>query len=203
MKPKLCIASMNPGKLEELNRLLGDFFELLSLKDFPTVPEADEPYDDFLRNAASKARHYASATNMLTLSEDAGLCVDTLDGFPGVFTKRFITQSKGLTNAYNQLEELLSIKSDRGAYFTCEAVFYDPVHDCYFRGQGIMSGKISFPARGDHGFGFDPVFVPEHYEQTIAELGPKVKQTIGHRGQAIRALLENYQRHHVADIPLS
>ncbi|UPA28314.1 MAG: non-canonical purine NTP pyrophosphatase [Verrucomicrobiota bacterium] len=203
MKQKLCIASMNSEKLEELNQLLGGFFELLSLKDFPTMPEAEEPYDDFLRNAAFKARHYANTTNMLTLSEDAGLCIDALNGFPGVFTKRFITQSKGLANAYNQLEELLSIKSDRGAHFICEAVFYDPVHDCYFRGLGIMSGKISFPARGNHGFGFDPVFIPEHYDQTIAELGPKAKQTIGHRGQAIHALLENYQRHNVTDISLS
>lgn len=197
MKTKLCIASMNPGKLVELNALLGDTFELLSLQNFGAIPEADEPYFDFLHNAAFKAQYYAQATQMLTLSEDAGLCVEALDGFPGVYTKRFTMN--GLKNAYHQLEDLLSLKQDRSAYFTCEAVIYDPIKTCYFRGQGTMTGKITFPPRGEEGFGFDPVFTPNNYTQTIAELGAVVKSKIGHRGKAIRQLLMNYQSYKTMD----
>ncbi|MDR1906678.1 MAG: non-canonical purine NTP pyrophosphatase [Puniceicoccales bacterium] len=190
---KLCIASTNGGKIRELELILGDIFELCSLRDFGTLLEAEEPFKSYKKNAQFKAMHYAKITKMLTLSEDAGLSIRSLNNFPGVHSKRFIAISGGLGHAFDQLEELLSIKKDCYAEFVCASVIYDPKSGQSFTGEGIMCGEIRFPAKGAHGFGFDPIFVPDGYEQTVAELGETVKMAIGHRGKSIRALLENYR----------
>jgi XTP/dITP diphosphohydrolase len=163
------------------------------LGDWGALPEAEEPFESFLENAKTKAKHYAKFTKMLTLSEDAGLCICALNNFPGTQSKRFIMESGGLQNAFGRLEEMLCSKSDRRAKFICVSVIYDPQSGQSFTGEGIMDGAIRFPAEGTSGFGFDPIFVPDGYDRTIAELGPSVKAVIGHRGQSIRALLENYR----------
>jgi XTP/dITP diphosphohydrolase len=129
---------------------------------------------------------------MLTLSEDAGLRIRSLNDFPGAYTKRFVEQSGGLKNAFDQLEALLSMKKDRYGEFVCVSVMYDPETKENFIGKGMMSGEIRFPPRGTQGFGFDPIFVPDGYEKTIAELGEAIKTTLGHRGKSMRTLLKNY-----------
>jgi XTP/dITP diphosphohydrolase len=190
---KLCIASTNGGKIRELKSLLGDVFELHSLGEWGTLSEAEEPFESFLENARAKAEHYAHFTQMLTLSEDAGLCIRALNHFPGVHSKRFIEENGGVPNAFERLEEMLSARGDRRAEFICVSVIYDPQGGRIFTGEGTMGGEIRFPAKGTGGFGFDPIFVPDGYDRTIAELGISVKATIGHRGKSVRALLENYR----------
>ncbi|MDR0740304.1 MAG: non-canonical purine NTP pyrophosphatase [Puniceicoccales bacterium] len=189
---KLCIASTNEGKIRELKSLLGDVFALHPLGEWGILPEAEEPFESFLENAQAKAKHYADFTQMLTLSEDAGLCIRALNHFPGVHSKRFIAESGGLSNAFDRLEEMLSAKGDCRAEFVCVSAIYDPRSGRSFTGKGIMGGEILFPAKGTDGFGFDPIFVPDGYDRTIAELGISVKTVIGHRGKSVRALLENY-----------
>jgi XTP/dITP diphosphohydrolase len=189
---KLCIASTNGGKVRELKLILGDIFKLYSLSDFNALPDAEEPFESFLENARAKAIHYAKFTQMLTLSEDAGLCIRALNYFPGIYSKRFIVESCGLQNAFDRLEEMLSAKGDRRAEFVCVSVIYNPQSGQSFTGKGTMDGEIRFPAKGTGGFGFDPIFVPDGYDQTIAELGESVKATIGHRGKSVRALLKSY-----------
>ncbi|MDR3317385.1 MAG: non-canonical purine NTP pyrophosphatase [Puniceicoccales bacterium] len=189
---KLCIASTNEGKICELESILENVFKLYSLKDFKSIPEIQEPYESFLENAQFKAQYYSQFTQILTLSEDAGLEVLALNGFPGIRTHEFIKHSGGLVNAYYRLAELLSDKENYSAQFRCASVLYDPVHGRYYVGEGSMKGSICFPAKGIHGFGFDPIFVPDGYEQTVAELGEVIKTAIGHRGKSIRTLLENY-----------
>jgi XTP/dITP diphosphohydrolase len=188
----LCIASTNGGKIRELESLLGNIFELHSLGEWGILPEAEEPFESFFENAQAKAKHYANFTQMLTLSEDAGLCIRVLNHFPGIHSKRFIEESGGPQNAFDRLGEMLSAKGDCRAEFVCASVIYDPQSGRSFTGEGIMGGEIRFPAKGMGGFGFDPIFVPDGYDRTIAELGISVKAVIGHRGKSIRALLENY-----------
>jgi XTP/dITP diphosphohydrolase len=189
---KLCIASTNNGKISELESILGNIFELCSLRDFDTLPEAEEPFESFFENAQAKAKHYAKFTKMLTLSEDAGLQIRALNNFPGIHSKRFITANGSLQNAFDRLEKMLSLQTDRHAAFVCTSVIYNPKDGKIFTGEGTMNGEIQFPSKGNHGFGFDSIFVPDGYDKTIAELGETVKATIGHRGKSIRTLLENY-----------
>lgn len=193
-RSKLCIASTNPGKIVELNSLLGPYFEIYSLSDFGTIPEPEEPYRNFLENAIHKAKYYAQHVQMPTLSEDTGLEILSLNGFPGVFSKRVIEQQGGRLKAYHYLKELLDLKKDKRAQFRCVAVLYDPRTEAMFCGDGVMEGRIVFPPRGEYGFGYDSIFVPDGYEQSIAELGESVKRKIGHRGKAIRSLLESYSK---------
>ncbi|MDR2812412.1 MAG: non-canonical purine NTP pyrophosphatase [Puniceicoccales bacterium] len=188
----LCIASTNKGKIRELKSILNNSFKLCSLDDFNALPEPEEPFESFLENARAKAIHYAKLTHMLTLSEDAGLCIHSLNNFPGIHSKRFIVKSGSLQNAFDQLEKMLPIKENRRAEFVCVSVIYNPQNEQSFAGKGTMRGEIQFPPKGSHGFGFDPIFKPEGYNQTIAELGESVKAAIGHRGKSIGALLENY-----------
>ncbi|MDR2372193.1 MAG: hypothetical protein LBD60_03545 [Puniceicoccales bacterium] len=121
---KLCIASTNEGKICELESLLGDVFELHSLGEWGTLPEAEEPFESFLENARAKAKHYAHFTQMLTLSEDAGLCIPVLNYFPGVHSKRFIGDNGGLPNAFDRLEKMLSAKGNHRAEFVCVSVIF-------------------------------------------------------------------------------
>jgi XTP/dITP diphosphohydrolase len=116
---KLCIASTNKSKIHELESLLGGAFDLCSLEGFGILPEAEEPFESFLENARAKAKHYGKFTKMLTLSEDAGLCIHSLGNFPGVHSKRFIEENGGLQRAFTRLETMLVATGDRRAKFVC------------------------------------------------------------------------------------
>lgn len=199
MKQKLCLASTNPRKLIELRRLLGDIFELCSLQDFESILEPEEPYETFKENAQAKASYYAKKLDILTLSEDSGLVIESLGGFPGVHSKRFIEECGGIEQAFHALEERLRNQENKKATFVCCSGIFDPKEGRYYSGFGKMEGRLTFPSRGNrgsvyvptYGFGYDPIFIPDGYDQTIAELGEEVKSEIGHRGHSIRNLLEN------------
>ena len=187
---EICIASTNQGKVKEIRDFFSEkeqFVKIKSLLDFEAIPEPDEPFDNFLDNAVLKAKYYAQKTKMPALSEDAGLVIPSLDGFPGVYTKRFILENGSLSGAYRKLEELLHGKNME-ARFICVAVLCIPESSELISAQGEMKGVLRFPARGNSGFGFDPVFVPQGYHQSIAELGLEVKNKISHRKTALENL---------------
>ena len=198
-RPRLLVATRSPHKLEELRDLAGDLeLDFVSLADLG-VPETEEEehievHETFDENAAAKARHFHDRTGLPTLADDSGLCVDALDGGPGVRTKRFAPEEMverwGRDEANNRylLERLEGVpEEERGAHYHCSlAVCTDREA---FVVDGRVDGRIAAEARGDGGFGYDPLFVVPTRGRTFAELPPEVKQSMSHRAEAVRALL--------------
>lgn len=197
---KIVIASTNSGKIKEiskmLNQALGMQVEIQSLQDldYLNVDEPEEPHHSFMENAVHKAKYYGKLTQETTLSEDSGLCIEALEGFPGVRTKEFVLECGGIENAFKTLENKLQGFENRRAYFNCASVFYMPKQDILISHEDRDYGSICFPPRGEDGFAFDPIFVPEGYDKTFAELGVEAKNKMSHRGKAIRGLIEKLQK---------
>ena len=190
---KIIIASSNNGKIQEIQAIFKSYpnssLEIGSITAL-NIAEPDEPYDTFMENACHKAKYYAGFTKSPTLSEDAGLCIEALGGFPGVKTKDFLIECGGLDQAYDKLQEMLKDTTNYSTYFVCAAALYIPQEDRLITHEGIDHGSITFPPRGEYGFGFDPIFIPNGYTNTMAELGEEVKLKVGHRSLAIRGILD-------------
>jgi len=192
--PALVMASRNPGKIRELEALLADSgVKLLSLADFPLLPEIPEEGATFAENAATKALAVARLTNHPALADDSGLMVEALGGAPGVFSARYAqdrTAPGPPTDADNWgklLDELKNVPlGERGARFVCELAMATP-DGRLLRARGECAGVIAFEPRGETGFGYDPVFWVPEYAATMAQLGPEIKNKISHRAQALAA----------------
>lgn len=192
---KVVLASNNAKKLAELRRILAPLMpgiEVLGLADVAEYPEPAETENTFEGNALLKARACVSATGLPSLADDSGLCVDELNGMPGVLSARWagVSKADGADGANNRL--LLAQLSDtpverRGARFECAMAFVTP------DGQelvevGTMPGVILDREYGDGGFGYDPLFKPDGRDLSAAELTPSDKDEISHRGRALRAI---------------
>jgi XTP/dITP diphosphohydrolase len=176
------LASANENKLRELEHALADWeIDLLDADEYP--PETGETYYD---NALAKARFGRAVANPTrwVLGEDSGVEIAGLGGGPGVLSSRWAAGRE----AERALEELEGVQGRRARY-VCELVAISP-EGAEYRGTGILEGRIADEARGSGGFGFDPVFMPEGEEQTVAELGDDWKRENSHRARAARALLE-------------
>ena len=188
---KLILATKNKGKVRELSDLLKDTgAEVLSLADFPGIITAPEDAPDFKGNALIKARHVAKETGLTAVSDDSGLIVDALGGRPGVMSARYSGEDATDKDNYMKLlEELKDISAkDRSAHFTCTVAFVEavgPIRNEEMTFEGELKGEITTAPRGAGGFGYDPVFVPRGTKRTLAEMTPKEKNAISHRGQAI------------------
>jgi len=184
---RLVIATSNRGKIAEIEDLVcGMGFAVIGLSDLPARVDIVEDADNFEGNARKKAIAVARAAGCPALSDDSGLCVDALDGRPGVHSARY--GGPGLTDGDRNrrlLEELTGVNEDRRtAAFHCAIAFSQPDGDIRTF-NGILRGRISFSPRGDSGFGYDPVFIPNGFDCTLAELGMDVKQRISHRAAAL------------------
>jgi XTP/dITP diphosphohydrolase len=192
---KIIVASTNEGKVKQvkviLESLKGLEFEVESLCDYD-IAEPDEPYDVFMENAIHKAKYYAQHTRKPTLSDDSGLCVQTLDCFPGVRTKDFVEECGTLSKAFSKLERMLEGIDNPAAYFNCAMALYLPEKDRLVTCEARMHGTITFPPKGDQGFGFDPIFTPEGFNQTLDELGSLFKNQISHRSKSLKGLVEKF-----------
>jgi XTP/dITP diphosphohydrolase len=192
--PTLVMATRNPGKIRELEALLADSgVKLLSLADFPRLPEIPEEGATFAENAAAKALEVARLTGRPALADDSGLSVDALGGAPGVFSARYAQDRTGPrppTDADNWgklLDELKDVpQRERGARFVCELALAWP-DGRLLTARGECAGVIAFEPQGDTGFGYDPVFWVPAYGATMAQLGPEIKNKISHRAQALAA----------------
>ena len=189
--PKLIIASHNAGKVREIGDLLARFGLEVASASSLGVEAPEETEDSFIGNATLKALHTARATGLPSLADDSGLAVNALGGRPGVHTAPYAERNGQRDFAYGmaKLEAEMRGQTNRACQFVCAlALAWPDAHVEVFEGQ--VAGCLSFPPRGDRGFGFDPVFVPEGHEQTFAEMEPAAKHAMSHRAQAFAKLVE-------------
>ncbi len=195
---RLLIATMNAGKLREYERLLADVpgLQLETMASLPEPVEVVEDCDTFVGNARKKATEVAAAAGVACLSDDSGLEVDALGGRPGVHSARY--SGEGATDASNNaklLEELGDVADEaRTARFQCAIAVVDADGRELAVAEGACEGRIGRELRGTHGFGYDPLFVPDGYAETMAELGPDTKNAISHRAKAAAKLVPLLQR---------
>ena len=189
---KLIIASNNAHKLIEIKAILGDQFdEIVSLREAGIDHETVEDSDTFLGNARKKAREIAELSGCCALADDSGLCVDALNGAPGVYSARYSgVHGDDKANNRKLLEELKAVPdAQRGAHFTCAMVLARP-DGSEISAEGYFYGVIAHEEAGSNGFGYDPLFYLPDYGCTSAELAPEEKNRISHRANALRKLLE-------------
>lgn len=193
---QLVLASNNPGKARELHQLLAPLgLEVLPQSTFD-VPAIDEPYPGFVENALHKARHAARHTGLPTLADDSGLCVAALGGEPGVHSARFAGEPKSDARNNALLLERLAGVTDRRAYFYCVLVLVRHANDPRpLIADGEWHGEILTEPRGQAGFGYDPLFHVPELGQTAAELDEALKNTLSHRGAAMRHMLDRLRVH--------
>jgi non-canonical purine NTP pyrophosphatase (RdgB/HAM1 family) len=186
----LVIATKNKGKVREINHFLKDFnIKLFSLNDFDNVPDIIEDGKNFQENSIKKAEITAKALRKLSLADDSGLEVDFIGGCPGVYSSRY--SGENATDASNRAKLLLELAevrdiNKRSARFVCHLVLWDPDKGILFETDGICEGKIGFTEKGNGGFGYDCIFIPDGYDMTMAELSEDEKNNISHRGKALK-----------------
>lgn len=187
---KLVVASHNPGKVREIGDLLAPFgIETVSAGALG-LDEPEETGETFRANAELKALAAAKAANLPALADDSGLCVNALNGAPGIHSARWAGPSKDFEFAMEKLRRgmLEAGPVDVGAHFICGlALAWPDGHVEYFEGR--VDGELTWPPRGDKGFGYDPIFIPDGHEITFGEMEPDAKHGISHRAHAFRHLV--------------
>ena len=205
--PTLLIASRNAHKAEEIGAILGDEFTILTLATFPDAPPVIEDGDSFAANATKKSREIATwlenqALPDYILADDSGLEVDALGGAPGIHSARYASGEKqcNATDADNNaklLREMADVpEADRGAQFRC-VLALTPLGQALRTElfEGICRGRISQSEAGGGGFGYDPLFIPDGFTQSFAELGSAIKNTLSHRAKALANLAAFFNAH--------
>lgn len=192
----LVFGTNNRKKGIELAELLAPYnVEVRTLADFDKKLDVIEDGQTFMDNARKKAVEQAQFLNAWVVGEDSGLCVDALNGAPGVFSARFaaLTENDNASDEANNsllLEKLADIPLEkRTAFYVCTAVLADPSGTVHGEVKGICRGRILFEPVGERGFGYDPIFEVTEYHQTFGMLSPAVKRTISHRARAMRKLI--------------
>lgn len=189
---KLIIASNNAHKIYEIKKILsGKFDEILSIREAGIDHETVEDGKTFAENALKKAREIVAISGCASLADDSGICAHALDGAPGIYSARFAgeyigQESDDANNAL--LLEKLADKEDKTAHYTCAmALVYPDGREVI--AEGHMYGSITDNPRGERGFGYDPLFIPDGENRTVAEMSDEEKNAISHRGRALAALL--------------
>jgi XTP/dITP diphosphohydrolase len=198
---KLVLASKNQGKITELERILSDYatdIKVLGLKEFPNMPEVIESGNSLTENSLLKAKQISEFTGLPALADDSGLFVDALNGDPGVYSARWAqylgddARTRDRLNMEKVLSQLLEIPSGkRSAKFKTSVTFYDAKLDGLVvkkEQKGELEGEISKQPFCSNGFGYDPIFIPAGFDQTLAQLSSGQKDEISHRGMALRAI---------------
>jgi XTP/dITP diphosphohydrolase len=185
---RLVLATRNSHKVTELSRILG-IPQIVGLSDFPGVPDVAETGLTFADNALLKARAVAAATGLPTVADDSGLCVDALNGMPGILSARWAGKhGEDAANLDLVLAQVTDVPDGaRGAQFVCVAALALPDGQVA-TATGVVHGSLIRARRGSGGFGYDPIFVPVGESRTTAEMTPQEKDAISHRGRAFRAL---------------
>jgi len=190
---KLVLATRNQHKVAELSRILaaaGLDAEVVDASAYPSVPDVAETGATFAENALSKARAFAAATELPAVADDSGLCVDALNGMPGILSARWSGRNgDDQTNLELVLDQVADVPDDRrGAAFVCAAALVLPSGEERVV-EGEIRGRLVRVPRGEGGFGYDPIFQPDGDTRTTAEMSAEEKDAISHRGRAFRALV--------------
>ncbi len=185
---RIVVATHNAGKVPEISGLLGGNYQLVTAGQL-NLPEPDETESTFTGNAMLKARHAAELSGEVSLADDSGLSVAALDGAPGIFSARWAGPGKDFAVAMKKVEDRLEEigATDRTAWFTSALAVAWPDGPCVVV-QGEVHGQLTFPPRGDRGFGYDPLFIPNGGDQTFGEMEPAAKDAISHRTVAFAKL---------------
>jgi XTP/dITP diphosphohydrolase len=185
---RLVVATHNPGKARELSEILEGRFELVAAGELG-LPEPEETEATFGGNALLKARAAAQASGLVALADDSGLSVAALGGAPGIYSARWAGPAKDFAAAMRKVEERLEEAGaeDVSAWFTSALAVAWPDGPAVVV-EGRIDGTLTFPPRGDRGFGYDPIFVAEGMSETFGELDPKLKDSISHRARAFAKL---------------
>jgi XTP/dITP diphosphohydrolase len=186
---EILIATKNSGKVNEIKDVLTDLnIRILSLNDFPDIPKIEENGKTYQENALKKAVDVSKYSRKICLADDSGLEIECLKGKPGIYTSRWgNTDEERINKVLNLLKNIP--KDKRNAKFVCALVLVFPGGKVYTV-RGECKGKISLFPKGEHGFGYDPIFLVPQYNKTFAELGDKIKNQISHRGKAMRRMVE-------------
>lgn len=187
MKKEILIATHNAHKKEEIQQILGEDFTVTSLTDYNIHDEIVEDGTTFHANALIKAQYCFDTTGKPSLGDDSGLVVEGLDGRPGIYSARYAGDHDFAKNMAKVLEELEG-EENRKAYFVTVMCLVDETGTNYFEGR--VYGNLTKEVRGEKGFGYDPIFIPENYEITFAEMKAEDKNKISHRKKAIEQFLE-------------
>lgn len=190
---RLVLATRNAGKIREFRRIFDEIapnsIDLVGLEHLPHLIDVEETGQTFEENALLKARALCNETGLPTIADDSGLCVDALNGAPGIFSARWSgVHGNDQANIEKVLSQLHGLpRSARGAHFTCVTAFVMP-DGSEVTQEGILRGYILTEPIGNHGFGYDPIFLPNGSEFSLAQLDAEAKDAISHRGQSIRAI---------------
>jgi XTP/dITP diphosphohydrolase len=188
---KLVLATRNKGKIVELQRIIAEVMpevELIGTDSFPNLDDVEETEDSFIGNALLKAHAVAKATGLPAIADDSGLSVNALDGAPGIFSARYAgAHGDDLANLNKVLKNMEGVL-DRSAAFHCAAAFAKP-DGFELVVEEKLIGRLTTTPIGESGFGYDPIFIPDGFEITTAQMDPALKDQISHRGMAFRALV--------------
>ena len=184
---QIVLATGNKGKIREFSEAFSHLsIDCVPVKEVISLEEPEETGTTFMENALLKARYYAKATNRPCLADDSGLTVDVLDGAPGVYSARYAGPGHDSEANMNKLlQEMNNIKNRKACFRTVIALLLNGQEYLF---EGIVNGQITKDKRGASGFGYDPIFVPDNYTQTFAEMGNDIKNTISHRAEAVKKL---------------
>ena len=186
----LLIATNNKGKLSEIKKLLPRYITFYSPKDFNLI-EPIENEKTFEGNAVIKARYCAEKSKLISLSDDSGLEISTLNGEPGIYSARWAGKNKdfklAIKKVYSKIKKKKKLNKKNNARFYCSLAFAFP-NGTFKTFSGTVNGKISKEANGDNGFGYDPIFIPNGYKKTFGEMKANVKDKISHRYKAFNKI---------------
>ena len=197
------LATRNIGKIEELKRILTAAeieIDILGLKDFPEMPDVEETGKTFAENALLKANQISEYTGLPALADDSGICIDALGGAPGIYSARWAgSHGDDQANLEKVLAELRELNNPAlGAQFKCAVALVIPKHQnidkCEIVREAEIVGEIVMEPRGLNGFGYDPIFQPDGFTRTTAELSAEIKDRISHRGKALAAMIPEFGR---------
>lgn len=190
IEKEIVLATHNKGKVAEMQEILSPFNIKVRSAAELNLSEPEEDGDTFIANAKIKALTAAKEANMPALADDSGLCVHALNNRPGIYSARYNEPKKnGFPYAMECLNKELGESKDRSAHFACALVIAWPdAHTEEFEGR--VCGTLCYPPRGDNGFGYDPMFVPDGYDGTFAELPSEVKNSVSHRANALKMFID-------------
>lgn len=199
---EILLASNNKNKIKEISELLKPFDVVVkNLSDF-NIPEPIEDGKDFAENSLIKAMNGFTASNGLpTLADDSGFCIDSMNNFPGLYSARFANACGGYEKTFEILNNCLKLERNKSAHFiTCLSFVYynkNSSNNSIIRKtfNGIMNGQFIYPARGNNGFGYCPIFLPNGYNETFGEMSDDLRTSINHRKKALDKFIEYFKNH--------